>query len=612
MIRIPLRHRRFVFGICLVYGCLVSIAGLAQTRHGDAGADSHSVDSSIARLPIRVIDKNGNPVAGAEVQVWGRENSTLANSVKTNMIGEGIVDVASFRSAMPVITARVGDRLAGFTGISGSSYDLSKTCNITIDPTKQLTVFVVDYDTGNPIDGCNVRMEVVFAWQGSPIETEKEFVTKSDGKIEIDGLIAGMYARFETSCVGYHNIDGPAASIDYGLLESNGVKGPKNIELICDSSYQRAFDAAQLSMPVVSGMTNAKAMDTLIKHCERTKKRTENAELSDVGYSHGKVLGYLNSLRFPMGMYRNAIWELAESSEDRDVQLKGYLWLLGSYHQDSPHIKSVECGEVASRLVERFSSHPKMGEVALYIRSFHPAPQTALEKIVRDNPMREVRAKALEQLVFSLSGWHRSYIPVSIPDDVVEQQQSERRYLELIADKYGDLPSSSRKESYKEFADRRIAWLDKYGIGGTPPDLMGATVQGDKNISLMQFRGKIIVLHFWPTHQFPEFDELEQIASCHKEVVQLVGVAYGERETGAMMLAKRQLNWPILWDSHQGMVMKRGIFSEDPSGLTWGDEKVNYFKWYSTFVIDSSGKILAVGLTGDKLQTFVAELLARN
>ncbi len=578
-------------------------------------------------LHIRVTDQDGEPVPEAKVQVWGSplENAllqpqrdrkleashwSLTNPTETDMSGEAIVKVAELKTLKLCITARLGGKLAGFVEIPGASFDLSDTCEIKLQPTKQLTAFVIDYDTGSPIEGAKVEVWMN-SYQGIRVDTGINFVTESDGKMQLDGLIPGMNARIKATCNGYHNFVGRAPSVDYGLRESNRVETPPTLELIRESSYQRALESARLLIPDVSNMADVEALDTLVRNYERTKKRTKRMESGKLAFSIGQANGYMDYMRrLPSGLYRNMVWELAQDTEDEEVRLEAYLWLLKTNEHGRVYVKSVENEQVVSQLVERFTTHQRMGEALLIIRSIHPKPQTALESILRENPDRQVQAQALKQLIYSVStSYHSLPRSVVIPDDIEMRQLNEMRYLNRLAEQYGDLPGTSRNETLKDFAVRRLDWLDKYGIGGSPPDLTGENLNGKKKASLSDFPGKVVVLHFWSTYQIPEFNDLKSIADRHKTAVQVLGVAYGNRKSAENLLKKHPTSWPILWDSHQGMVTRRGATYLDSSGLMWGNHKVNNFKWFSTFVIDSSGTIRTAGLTGDKLQSFVSDLV---
>ena len=87
----------------------------------------------------------------------------------------------------------------------------------------------------------------------------------------------------------------------------------------------------------------------------------------------------------------------------------------------------------------------------------------------------------------------------------------------------------------------------------------------------------------------------------------------GDKEKAQLAAQDQNVEWPILWDSFRGTEYKRGSFYQDPSlGLRWAAEYVNDFRQYQTFVIDPDGKILAIGLQGKELKTFVESLDLQN
>ena len=220
---LSLMSRRFVFLIWLVAVCEIPQTGISQTDDLSLGNDPSVTVPNAIPLRIRVIN-DGSPVPEADVQVWGDpSHPTLINPVKTDMGGEIFVDVSNLRTSTFSITARVENRLAGYSDVLGHNYDLGRTCEIKIEPTKQLTAFVIDYDTGNPIESCLIQVWLNGS-QGVWVDPRINLVTKADGKIQIDGLIAGMNARIKATCEGYHNFAGPAPSVDYGLRQRNRVR----------------------------------------------------------------------------------------------------------------------------------------------------------------------------------------------------------------------------------------------------------------------------------------------------------------------------------------------------------------------------------------------------
>lgn len=127
-------------------------------------------------------------------------------------------------------------------------------------------------------------------------------------------------------------------------------------------------------------------------------------------------------------------------------------------------------------------------------------------------------------------------------------------------------------------------------VGDIAPDFTSVSDSGD-NISLSSFRGKKVVLYFYPKDNTPgctreacDFrDHMEAFTS--KDSV-ILGVSLDSAKSHQNFKAKHGLPFSLIADSDKEIALKYGVFVE----------KMNYGRTYmgiarTTFLIDGHGKI---------------------
>lgn len=127
-------------------------------------------------------------------------------------------------------------------------------------------------------------------------------------------------------------------------------------------------------------------------------------------------------------------------------------------------------------------------------------------------------------------------------------------------------------------------------VGDIAPDFTSVSDSGD-NISLSSFRGKKVVLYFYPKDNTPgctreacDFrDHMEAFTS--KDSV-ILGVSLDSAKSHQNFKAKHGLPFSLIADSDKEIASKYGVFVE----------KMNYGRTYmgiarTTFLIDGHGKI---------------------
>ena len=139
--------------------------------------------------------------------------------------------------------------------------------------------------------------------------------------------------------------------------------------------------------------------------------------------------------------------------------------------------------------------------------------------------------------------------------------------------------------------DRRMA--KEVTVGDTAPDLSLPDQHG-KSVTLKSFRGKQVVLYFYPKDDTPgctkescEFRDVEsQIVRAGGVIL---GVSMDGKESHQKFIKKFGLPFPLLSDEDAAVSKAYGVYKEKNmyGKKYWGIER-------STFVIDPSGKLKAV------------------
>jgi peroxiredoxin len=137
-------------------------------------------------------------------------------------------------------------------------------------------------------------------------------------------------------------------------------------------------------------------------------------------------------------------------------------------------------------------------------------------------------------------------------------------------------------------------------VGDTAPDFSATCLDG-RTISLVDLRGKVVIVDFWATwcgmcrSEFPRLRETYALFGGGKEL-EIVGASIDEDPDVARRLTQRlQLGWP---QTALGPVEKNALA-----------QLFNVASTPSCFVIDREGKIVAINVAGEELRAELAKLL---
>jgi len=310
----------------------------------------------------------------------------------------------------------------------------------------------------------------------------------------------------------------------------------------------------------------------------------------------------------PSEIYKEQIRKIAGNQGNEEYQLDALLWLLEYSDFEDRNFDSQVCVEI----VNRFAKHEKIRGKLLSIRSFHPEPRRALQKIIDENPSHDIRGLAMMQIFYSISNLQNN-------KNLGQIQPQMRKVLDTIITDYADVKDG--QSTLAETAKRALRYLDQFGIGGTPPNFLSPSLAGNL-FDLHKNRGKIVIVHYWNTAAYTaksgEFDALKKIAGDFAEQVQIVGIVHGDQAKIESEIKKQVVSWPILLDAeHPGgftFHSVSGSWSNDSKvpPLRWGGSYANSFRRRKTIVITPNGKIHSMGNSTAELLDVIPELTNDN
>lgn len=204
-----------------------------------------------------------------------------------------------------------------------------------------------------------------------------------------------------------------------------------------------------------------------------------------------------------------------------------------------------------------------------------------------DAILTRLKAESAQEIVWAAAQWHLArrelaaaakVDPLDIKEVAARQQSALVRLRELAAAR---TPLLLEGVDFRDLAKGRLDLLQRNALGVRAPEVAGQDLHGEP-LSLLSYRGKIVVLIFWGAwcpicrEQFPAEKALAE-KMADKPVV-LLGVNSDMERSVALKMAKEEgLHWPSYWDEGS---------TRGPIARQWGVEG-----WPTVILLDHRGVI---------------------
>lgn len=176
--------------------------------------------------------------------------------------------------------------------------------------------------------------------------------------------------------------------------------------------------------------------------------------------------------------------------------------------------------------------------------------------------------------------------------------------LETIAADYpGTKAAEGSKDAIAYFKEKEEAdrMRKSLVVGATFPDFSVKDLDGN-DLTLSDYRGKVVLLDFWATWCAPCISELPNVLAAysryHEEGFEIIGISLDEdREALERFLKQMKMPWPQYYD-----------------GKGWGNELSRKYGVQSipaTYLLNKDGKIIGSELRGSALGAAVATALGQ-
>ncbi len=172
---------------------------------------------------------------------------------------------------------------------------------------------------------------------------------------------------------------------------------------------------------------------------------------------------------------------------------------------------------------------------------------------------------------------------------------------ELLEQLKKDFPDSKPVAMLKRQEEAKKARASLVEGAAFPPFEVKDT--NGKPLSLAAYKGKVVLIDFWATWCGPCIAELPHVLEAyekhHKDGFEIIGISLDkDQEKLETFTKEKKMPWPQFFD-----------------GQGWQNELAQKYGINSipaTYLVDREGKIIGIGLRGKKLETAVAEALAKK
>ena len=178
-------------------------------------------------------------------------------------------------------------------------------------------------------------------------------------------------------------------------------------------------------------------------------------------------------------------------------------------------------------------------------------------------------------------------------EKILDQEPDDWTALHALANIHEKFGNAELSRQYRIKKDPTLAWEEQI-----LPDFPASTVDLDGNpISLMDYRGKVVLLDFWAVWCGPCVGEIPNVKEVyekyHDKGFDVIGVSFDENEsTVREFIEEKEIPWRQILDSG-GF---KGVFAEQ-----YGVRGIP-----APFLIDRNGKVISIKARGNLLGELVA------
>lgn len=219
----------------------------------------------------------------------------------------------------------------------------------------------------------------------------------------------------------------------------------------------------------------------------------------------------------------------------------------------------------------------------------------------------DVQAESKKKYTAYAETHPKSFISALIIQSLINDPAADFKKTEAL---YNSLDESLKNTKPGKAIKEKIGQMKMPAVGASAPPVGSAKWRSDfsapnpegKTVSLKESLGKVTIVDFWASWCGPCRKENPNVVAIYKELhskgLNIIGVSL-DKEASAWKeaIAKDNLSWT------QVSNLK---FWEEPIAKQYGVESIP-----ATFILDSSGKVVAQDLRGPELRAKILELLAK-
>jgi len=193
------------------------------------------------------------------------------------------------------------------------------------------------------------------------------------------------------------------------------------------------------------------------------------------------------------------------------------------------------------------------------------------------------------------------YMKAQLYSEVFKNQPKADELTKQLLAEYGNTNFAKQVKEDLAHKAKMAAIQAELVVGKTFPDFQKKDVNGNP-LSISALRGKVVLVDFWATWCPPCREEIPNLVTLYKKYhdngFEIVGVSLDDNKQQLLDFAKANgMVWPLYFDPKGG----EGELPEK-----YGIEEIP-----ATFLLDRSGKIIALNLRGEETGQALAKALGK-